>query len=333
MNCRDINPRISIIVPVYNVEAYLPACLDSLLTQTYSNIEILLVDDGTPDNSGRICDEYADKDQRIRVFHLKNGGVSSARNYAIERATGDYVCFVDSDDEVKDTYVQHFVESICEDTHIYISGVKIVHDCIQQENIIYSQNGICGINDVFSKNKLCGHGYAWAKCYNLSKLRSWGVKFNSQVKFSEDLLFVLECLQHTDKICYIPFVDYLYYIRASSASSKIYPLEVEVICYTEIKKAVQQISSKYHINLWNVENVGEIIAMLFARVRNAMYQMPNIASQTRVRIYRSLSEMEINNMYSHRYINNVMVRIGYWFLKKEMYKVADLYFKIIYKIK
>lgn len=90
--------KISIIVPVYKVEKYLPKCLDSIINQTYTNLEIILVDDGSPDNCGKICDEYAQKDNRIKVIHKENGGLSAARNTALDIITGDYVGFVDSDD-------------------------------------------------------------------------------------------------------------------------------------------------------------------------------------------------------------------------------------------
>ena len=91
---------ISIIVPVYNVEKYLKRCIDSIILQKYKNIEILLIDDGSTDDSGKICDEYATKDSRIRVFHKKNGGLSSARNYGIRESCGKYISFVDSDDYI-----------------------------------------------------------------------------------------------------------------------------------------------------------------------------------------------------------------------------------------
>ncbi len=92
---------ISVIVPIYNVEKYLCECLDSIVNQTYKNLEILLVDDGSTDNSGLICDEYKNKDGRIRVFHTENGGLSAARNYGIDNAIGDYIGFVDSDDWIE----------------------------------------------------------------------------------------------------------------------------------------------------------------------------------------------------------------------------------------
>ncbi len=95
------NPRISVIVPVYNVEQYLPRCVESILAQTYENLEILLVDDGTKDNSGAICDAYARQDARVKAIHKKNGGLSSARNAGIDAATGEYLSFVDSDDWIE----------------------------------------------------------------------------------------------------------------------------------------------------------------------------------------------------------------------------------------
>lgn len=106
MDKRD--PMISVIVPVYNVERLLAKCLDSLLAQTYKDIELVLVDDGSTDGSGKICDEYAEREDRIKVVHQKNLGVSVARNHGLDVASGDYVCFVDSDDYVTENYLSNF---------------------------------------------------------------------------------------------------------------------------------------------------------------------------------------------------------------------------------
>ena len=101
-----MNKLVSIIIPVYNVEKYLAECIESVLKQTYQNIEILLIDDGSPDNSGKICDEYEEKDSRVRVIHKENGGVSSARNVGLEQANGEYITFIDSDDFVSESYIE-----------------------------------------------------------------------------------------------------------------------------------------------------------------------------------------------------------------------------------
>ena len=92
---------VSIIVPVYKVESYLPQCIESIINQTYPNLEIILIDDGSPDACGKICDEYAKQDKRIKVFHKQNGGLSDARNYGVARASGEYLSFVDSDDWIE----------------------------------------------------------------------------------------------------------------------------------------------------------------------------------------------------------------------------------------
>ena len=103
---------ISVIVPVYNVQAFLPQCVESIINQTYKNLEIILVDDGTPDESGKICDEYQKKDARIKVIHKQNGGLSDARNAGIEIAQGNYICFIDSDDLIHKDYIKCQYEQI-----------------------------------------------------------------------------------------------------------------------------------------------------------------------------------------------------------------------------
>lgn len=97
---------VSIIVPVYKAEKYIHQCIDSLLTQTYRNIEVILVDDGSPDHCGKICDEYAAKDCRVKVIHQQNGGVSAARNVGLANATGEWITFVDADDSVTCAYIE-----------------------------------------------------------------------------------------------------------------------------------------------------------------------------------------------------------------------------------
>ena len=106
--------KVSVIVPVYNVEKYLKQCLDSIVDQTLEDLEIVLVDDGSVDSSGTICDEYAKKDARIKVIHKKNGGLSDARNVAIDIAKGEYITFVDSDDYVTDDYVESLYKLLVE---------------------------------------------------------------------------------------------------------------------------------------------------------------------------------------------------------------------------
>lgn len=105
-----MEPLISVIIPIYKVEKYIEHCLRSVMTQTYSRLEIIIVDDGSPDKSGEICDHLAFEDDRIRVYHKENGGVSSARNFGIYRASGDYIAFIDSDDYIAENYIEYLVD-------------------------------------------------------------------------------------------------------------------------------------------------------------------------------------------------------------------------------
>ena len=117
------NARISVIVPIYNVEQYLEECIDSIIDQTYYNLQIILVNDGSTDCSGVICDRYKEKDKRIEVIHKANGGLSDARNVGLDHVAGEYVCFVDSDDKIDRTFVEYlYSELIRNKTQISACG-------------------------------------------------------------------------------------------------------------------------------------------------------------------------------------------------------------------
>lgn len=118
-------PKVSIIVPVYKVEKYLDKCVESLINQTYKDLEIILVDDGSPDNCGELCDAWAKKDERIVVYHKDNGGLSDARNYGIDRCTGEYIAFVDSDDYVAENYIEFMYKLFDESDNCSVTACDI----------------------------------------------------------------------------------------------------------------------------------------------------------------------------------------------------------------
>ena len=117
---------ISVIVPVYRAEKYLHRCVDGILAQTYTDFELLLIDDGSPDNCGALCDEYAAKDSRVRVFHKENGGVSSARNLGLDNAKGEWVTFCDADDYVTSDWLATFSDAITKAVDLGIQGYYII---------------------------------------------------------------------------------------------------------------------------------------------------------------------------------------------------------------
>lgn len=147
---------ISIIVPIYNVEKYIFKCVDSIINQTYKNIEIILVDDGSTDNSGTICDEYEKKDNRIKVIHKKNGGLSDARNVGIDKAKGDYLVFVDSDDWVSDKMIEYLYNNACKYKADIVQGDYIKayteYNCIKNiKEEINHYNSIGALNNLYEE--------------------------------------------------------------------------------------------------------------------------------------------------------------------------------------
>ena len=152
---------VTIIVPVYNAENELCRCVDSILAQSYKNLEIILIDDGSKDNSLEICSKYSRKDNRIKIFHKNNGGVSSARNFGLTEASGKYICFVDSDDWLDEQYVEALHEEILKnDSDIVIGGFSYVYgnkniECVEQDlkNFINNKDLFLLLNVRYQKNK------------------------------------------------------------------------------------------------------------------------------------------------------------------------------------
>lgn len=190
--------KVSVIVPIYNVEKYIGKCVDSIRNQDYPNIEIILVDDGSPDKSPQIIDEMASNDDRIKVIHEKNGGVSSARNRGIAAATGEYIMFVDGDDWVDDDYVSYFVDLI--EKH----GCDIGMD---KNNYMVEKTMSADKSYRVSAEKAIEWIYlgtlfvaVWNKIYKTSLLRESGVLFNEEIWYGEGMLFNIECLQCVEEV-------------------------------------------------------------------------------------------------------------------------------------
>lgn len=193
---------ISIIVPVYNISKYLPRCIDSILGQTFTDFELLLIDDGSKDNSGKICDEYAVKDSRVRVFHKKNGGVSSARNLGLENAKGDYVMFVDSDDYMLPTMCELMLQTIeNKNADLVVCGTTETGGGFWRPRF----------DEDFSKEQLKERFISllhtellsppWNKIYKKEKIGN--LRFREEVSFGEDLLFNIQYLDTCEKISFI----------------------------------------------------------------------------------------------------------------------------------
>lgn len=210
--------KVSIIVPVYKVEKYIYRCIESIMNQTYENLEILLVDDGSPDKCGEICDNYALVDKRIKVIHKKNGGLSDARNVAIDIAKGEYLTFVDSDDYITNDYVEYLMR-ILKENNADISGCcanrcyegKEDNVNVKTENTVLTFNNVEALEDNFYQKHILNN--AWGKLYK--KDLFIGVRYPIG-KLYEDLGTTFKLIAKAEKIAWGMSEKYFYLQRSDS---------------------------------------------------------------------------------------------------------------------
>lgn len=217
---------ISVIVPVYNAEKYLHRCVDSILAQTYSDFELLLIDDGSKDSSGEICDEYAQKDTRVRVFHKENGGVSSARNLGLDNARGEWVTFVDSDDWIDSHFLEMFSAQIS-NVDIIFGGINATDGSTWKLH-----DGICNVKCFLEEYIETPIVRApWGLLLKTDILKRYNITFDPLIRYGEDVVFNLEYLQHCSQIKTIAYRGYYYFVGQVSDIQK-YKLSAEEIVYS-----------------------------------------------------------------------------------------------------
>ena len=182
---------ISVIIPVFQAESYLHRCIDSILSQTHTNLELILVDDGSTDRSGSICDQYATKDNRVRVIHKENAGVSAARNSGLKISNGSYITFIDSDDYVAPEYLEQLVRT---DADLAVCGCFVVSESGEKSVLISTADNHCNatpstIAEWFDNDYL---KYVWGKLFRRNIIEDHCLQFDTRISLGEDTLFVMQ---------------------------------------------------------------------------------------------------------------------------------------------
>lgn len=234
----DPKPKISVIVPVFNTEQYLSRCVDSILCQSFTSFELLLVDDGSTDGSGSICDTYLVKDNRVRVFHKKNSGASSARNKGIFEARGVYLTFVDSDDLVNECYLEHLMNG---DSDLVITGVRhfwgdyLDVKAPKSEKHISMREMPSHWNHPEMNYLYC---YPVAKRYRTDLIKENNLWFDENLFYQEDLCFVLSYMIHIDEFLELPYADYEYKVLEANRAGKFKMNASQLIVHHDILDAL-----------------------------------------------------------------------------------------------
>ena len=216
-----IAPELSVIIPIYNVESYLRVCLDSVLGQTISDFELILIDDGSSDKSGQICDEYAVKDDRVHVIHQENGGVSNARNAGLAYASGEYISFVDADDCLNYRMYEILLETMkFTMADMAICGIDIIEKDSDIKQINYRSNAVITwsasdcVSHLFDMPPVI-YNSCWNKLFRRRKIKT---NFDSSLKICEDTKFLAEYLTCIQKVVYLPD-NKLYMVRIREGSA------------------------------------------------------------------------------------------------------------------
>ena len=244
----ETTPKISVIVPVYKAEAYLHRCVDSILAQTFQDFEVLLIDDGSPDRSGEICDVYAQKDRRVRVFHKENGGVSSARNCGLDNAKGEWICFVDSDDFLDTTYLDDFNLNDSR-VEFYLQGYRVVDakNILSVHRFGQKYTNVKILNFLIEAERNCILNSPVCKLFSRDLLDSHRLYFDLNTSYGEDHLFVLNYLLFIRDASVNNKCSYNYvYHESQSLTRRIVPIS-ELLYYT-----VQC----YKLQVEIIENIG-----------------------------------------------------------------------------
>ncbi|MEQ3235066.1 glycosyltransferase family 2 protein [Bacteroides cellulosilyticus] len=242
------SPIISIIVPVYNTEKYLSKCIESILQQTFCEFELLLIDDGSTDLSGDICDNFTSLDERIIVVHKQNEGVSVARNLGIEKARGEWVCFVDSDDYVDSGYLLGLYSAIESNTDLVVEGYIEVDE---QERVLHKEFYESRVYDNFMfgsmlvEQPLYYRGAPWAKLFRRKNIIDNNIFFHPNIKFGEDLCFLFDYLYVINLVSFLDVSNYFYVQREGSATHKIFKFDVEYSGYKYLKRTMLSFIKEY----------------------------------------------------------------------------------------
>lgn len=243
--------KVSVIVPIYNVGKYIGKCILSIIEQTYKNIEIILVDDGSLDDSGNIADEYATRDNRIKVLHKTNAGVSAARNSGLDAATGDFVCFSDGDDYVMPNYVEHLLK-LCLTYHADVAYTVDMYTTFHNEHIANNQVKVITPEDA-TENILCYKVPigVYSKLFNREFLVKNNIRFLEDVYIGEGFNFNTACFQRANKV--VMSNERIYFYRRDNEASAM----------TKFKAAKCQMALKA------IDIIKENLVLKSARIENA----------------------------------------------------------------
>lgn len=341
-------PMITVIVPVYNSEKYLRQCVDSILNQTYTHLEVILVDDGSPDRCGELCDQYAAKESRVKVVHKQNGGVSSARNAGLDIATGEYIAFVDSDDYLDSSLYEKAI-SVIHTYHpdIIDFGINFVdqegnllrkwHHTQTKETLFdrshISENIIPELVHVKSQANSNIAVWVWNKLFRTNIINQFDIRFDSNLKLWEDGIFTIEVLKYANSL--ISLCGEYYNYRGTQDSLSQHHDE-KIFSYAEI---IYERYRSWFKNEYDFDNLPsrkyrfELVHGIIMRELKCLYTKKADVKSVRNAIFNGLKSKTIQDYYCGYHHTNPFFLITQFTIQANLLNLAFAEYYIYFRLK
>lgn len=266
---------ITIIIPVYNTAQYLNQCLESVVAQSYTDWECIVVDDGSSDNSGEVCDEWGKRDNRFVIIHQENQGVSAARNHGMDRSRGEYICFIDSDDWVDADYLSHLLSGMA-DGAVDMVVTGSVHESKKNEVHASKEEIKFRLTSDFTKQFIDHVGLFYGPCailYKSSLIKSRHIVFPIGQSFGEDTIFVFQYLETVQDILILPYADYHYRILGQNSLSHRFGEEKTFLRY-DLWKMRQQFYTSH--DMWDLVSQENMYRELWGIISDGIFSVKKL---------------------------------------------------------
>ena len=324
----NLFPNISLIVPVYNAEKSLVKCVESILSSEYEDFELILVNDGSNDDSGLICDYYAEKETKIRVFHQENRGVSAARNIGIELAQGKWIAFADSDDMVTPQYLGDLIADVDNDfSGLIFQGVEM--NAKGRVNLLSLTSGRYQKKEIaklFQEGSILSIGFPVSKLFKLSIITKNHIRFDTEIHMCEDLVFMLQYLYYAHEIRALSVYNYRYFLEKNSASYKYFSYESELHGYRQEHEKLQRLSIKYDFEFSS--SLKKQIGIPLFRPVLSLYINRYYNFQSRKKLLRKFYEQEHLNVQKYYFPGLLHLKIAKRLFFQSLI-MFDIYMRLI----
>lgn len=332
--------KISVITPVYNAEDHLDKCIQSVLNQSFTNLELILINDGSKDSSGAICDSYAKKDPRVKVFHQENGGPSVARNKGINVMKGDFVAFIDADDYVDTDYLEAFLP-----LDVYLN---IKNSIVMQGYKMELGNGEVEVHKFqrklypkslyselfYSTNLIQRHPFACIKLFPVHLIKENNIYFPEDIKFGEDFIFVLKCLKYSENVSFVDQTGYHYQYNDDSLTRSIYSYESEIKRSNTVRDLLAEMADLFSFDEKTISFHKTYMKQYFYRAIYSLYlHYPLKKRRERVALLRENGRSD-NFELMTKY--NISPKTGFtkgfkFLFSNKLFNLLDLYIQLWFK--